>query len=193
MNDDALFLYPEEEYEIVPVEHTYGVPISKPFLGTNIFEGRKFKYITEDIKTTSSIFNTVKDNQRNTVCGVPEERIYNMKMNRAEAEAMAAIVAKNLAELDRIEDMFGKDEDYSDLDAIRFDIQYDTSDTIYSYIFMKAHGFWYSTTAIHSIVSRCDFDTMVSWVMGEHKTIVSAYKIKYPKTPFIINGEKYVR
>ena len=50
MNDDALFLYPEEEYEIVPVEHTYGVPISKPFLGTNILKEENLSTLQKILK-----------------------------------------------------------------------------------------------------------------------------------------------
>lgn len=82
-----------------------------------------------------------------------EEKI----MNRSEAEALVAKAAEALAQVEKIETLFGKDDDYKDGDIIYAEIKFlDTRTTeptkaqlrrytTYQYAFIKANGYWYSS------------------------------------------------
>lgn len=90
--------------------------------------------------------------------GIPKETRKEEKiMNRSEAEALVAKAAEALAQVEKIETLFGKDDDYKDGDIIYAEIKFlDTRTTeptkaqlrrytTYQYAFIKANGYWYSS------------------------------------------------
>ncbi len=89
--------------------------------------------------------------------GIQTTRKEEKIMNRSEAEALAAKAAEALAQVEKIEALFGKDDDYKDGDIIYAEIKFlDTRTTeptkaqlrrytTYNYAFIKANGYWYSS------------------------------------------------
>lgn len=99
-----------------------------------------------------------------------EEKI----MNRTEAEALVAKAAEALAQVEKIETLFGKDDDYKDGDIIYAEIKFlDTHTTeptkaqlrrytTYQYAFIKANGYWYSSGP-RAMGETFTWDRLIAW------------------------------
>lgn len=112
----------------------------------------------------------------------------NAKLTRANAEALALHAAELLAKVDAREHMYGTDDCYKNGNGFYADIKYDNSETIYTYYFLKANNFWYSTGHTSTAFKRGTFDELVEWLETRKGVIVSMGLLKMGKA-FVRNGE----
>ena len=106
--------------------------------------------------------------------GIQTTRKEEKIMNRSEAEALAAKAAEALAQVEKIEALFGKDDDYKNGDIIYAEIKFlDTRTTeptkaqlrrytTYQYAFIKANGYWYSSGP-RAQGETFTWDRLLSW------------------------------
>lgn len=106
--------------------------------------------------------------------GIQTTRKEEKIMNRSEAEALVAKAAEALARVEKIESLFGKDDDYKDGDIIYAEIKFlDTRTTeptkaqlrrytTYKYAFIKANDYWYSSGP-RAQGETFTWDRLLSW------------------------------
>ena len=126
--------------------------------------------------------------------GIQTTRKEEKIMNRTEAEALVAKAAEALAQVEKIEALFGKDDDYKNGDIIYAEIKFlDTRTTeptkaqlrrytTYQYAFIKANGYWYSSGP-RAQGETFTWDRLLSWwstvyIMKMRNVTKGSFKIK---------------